>query len=77
MRVIFGLKKGCLLKVVLGILIRLIIDKVKEFIFNMIGFYFEGGRGFDLFVGSGGFGIEVFLCGFEYCIFVDCDFKVI
>ena len=43
----------------------------------MIGPYFEGGRGLDLFAGSGGLGIEALSRGFEHCIFVDRDFKSI
>ncbi len=50
-------------------------DKVKEAIFNMIGPYFEGGIGLDLFAGSGGLGIEALSRGFDKVIFVDRDPK--
>jgi 16S rRNA (guanine(966)-N(2))-methyltransferase RsmD len=50
---------------------------VKESIFNMIGPYFDGGRGLDLFAGSGGLGIEALSRGFDHCIFVDRDYKAI
>lgn len=77
MRVVVGLYKGYVLKVVLGYLICFIIDKVKEVIFNMIGLFFEGGIVFDLFGGSGGLGIEVLSWGIDKVIFVDWDGKVI
>ncbi|MGQ9007257.1 16S rRNA (guanine(966)-N(2))-methyltransferase RsmD [Bacillus stercoris] len=77
MRVISGSKKGRSLKAVPGTSTRPTTDKVKESIFNMIGPYFDGGRGLDLFAGSGGLGIEVLSRGFEHCIFVDRDFKAI
>lgn len=77
MRVVLGKCKGYLFKVVFGNIICLMIDKVKEFIFNMIGFYFDGGIVFDLFGGSGGFGIEVLSRGIDKVIFVDWDSKVI
>lgn len=70
MRVISGSKKGRSLKAVAGTSTRPTTDKVKESIFNMIGPYFDGGRGLDLFAGSGGLGIEALSRGFEHCIFV-------
>lgn len=71
MRVIVGEWKGYVLKVVLGNNMRLIIDKVKEFLFLIIGFFFDGDMVFDLFVGSGGFGIEVLSRGVEWVVFID------
>lgn len=73
----FWIKKGRSLKAVAGTSTRPTTDKVKESIFNMIGPYFDGGRGLDLFAGSGGLGIEALSRGFEHCIFVDRDFKAI
>ncbi|MGE8204201.1 16S rRNA (guanine(966)-N(2))-methyltransferase RsmD [Heyndrickxia sp. NPDC080065] len=73
MRVISGSKKGKLLKSVPGNQTRPTTDKVKEAIFNMIGPYFEGGIGLDLFAGSGGLGIEGLSRGLEKVIFVDRD----
>lgn len=52
-------------------------DKVKESIFNMIGPYFEGGIGLDLFAGSGALGIEGISRGLDKVIFVDIDGKAI
>ncbi|WP_259425463.1 16S rRNA (guanine(966)-N(2))-methyltransferase RsmD [Bacillus velezensis] len=77
MRVISGSRKGRALKAVPGTSTRPTTDKVKESIFNMIGPYFDGGTGLDLFAGSGGLGIEALSRGFDRCIFVDRDFKAI
>lgn len=77
MRVVSGTCKGRALKAVPGTTTRPTTDKVKEAIFNMIGPYFDGGRGLDLFGGSGGLGIEALSRGLEYMIFVDRDGKAI
>lgn len=77
MRIISGDKKGLPLKAVPGKDTRPTTDKVKESIFNMIGPYFEGGKGLDLFAGSGGLGIEALSRGFNEMIFVDRDMKAI
>ena len=45
--------------------------------FNMIGPYFDGGIGLDLFAGSGGLGIEALSRGLDKVIFVDRDGKAI
>jgi 16S rRNA (guanine(966)-N(2))-methyltransferase RsmD len=50
---------------------------VKEAIFNMIGPYFTGGFGLDLFAGSGGLGIEGLSRGLDKIIFVDLDRKAV
>lgn len=77
MRVVSGSCKGKALKAVPGNSTRPTTDKVKEAIFNMIGPYFDGGVGFDLFAGSGGLGIEALSRGLEKVIFVDRDGKAI
>lgn len=77
MRVISGEKKGLALKAVPGMNTRPTTDKVKEAIFNMIGPYFDGGTGLDLFAGSGGLGIEALSRGMDRVIFVDRDAKAI
>lgn len=46
-------------------------DKVKETLFNIIGPYFDGGHGLDLYSGSGGLGIEAISRGLERVIFID------
>ncbi|OZM58485.1 16S rRNA (guanine(966)-N(2))-methyltransferase RsmD [Lottiidibacillus patelloidae] len=77
MRVISGECKGRPLKAVPGTSTRPTTDKVKESIFNMIGPFFNGGIGLDLFGGSGGLGIESLSRGFEKFIFVDREAKAI
>ncbi|MFK3937052.1 16S rRNA (guanine(966)-N(2))-methyltransferase RsmD [Alkalihalobacillus sp. NPDC078783] len=77
MRVISGNKKGLTLKAVPGKGTRPTTDKVKESIFNMIGPYFDGGSGLDLYAGSGGLGIEGLSRGLDSVIFVDQDKKAI
>ncbi|MEH7383911.1 16S rRNA (guanine(966)-N(2))-methyltransferase RsmD [Bacillus sp. JJ1521] len=77
MRVVSGSKKGLHLKAVPGVSTRPTTDKVKESIFNMIGPYFDGGNGLDLFGGSGGLGIEALSRGIDKVIFVDRDQKAI
>jgi 16S rRNA (guanine966-N2)-methyltransferase len=76
-RVVSGNCKGKSLKAVPGNSTRPTTDKVKEAIFNMIGPYFTGGLGLDLFAGSGGLGIEALSRGFDGVIFVDRDGKAI
>ncbi|MHC0037287.1 16S rRNA (guanine(966)-N(2))-methyltransferase RsmD [Pseudoneobacillus sp. C159] len=73
MRVVSGIYKGRTLKAVPGNNTRPTTDKVKEAIFNMIGPYFDGGLGLDLFAGSGSLGIESLSRGLDKVIFVDKD----
>ncbi|MBA4538809.1 16S rRNA (guanine(966)-N(2))-methyltransferase RsmD [Bacillus aquiflavi] len=75
MRVVSGTCKGRSLKPVPGKQTRPTTDKVKEAIFNMIGPYFDGGLGLDLFAGSGSLGIEALSRGLDKVIFVDRDMK--
>ncbi len=77
MRVVSGVCKGRPLKAVPGMSTRPTTDKVKEAIFNIVGPYFEGGVGLDLFGGSGGLGIEALSRGLDKVIFVDKDQKAI
>ncbi|KGA97037.1 rRNA methyltransferase [Alkalihalobacillus alcalophilus ATCC 27647 = CGMCC 1.3604] len=77
MRVISGTKKGITLKAVPGQSTRPTTDKVKEAIFNIIGPYFNGGIGLDLYGGSGGLSIEALSRGLEKMIIVDQDKKAI
>ncbi|HEY4553944.1 MAG TPA: 16S rRNA (guanine(966)-N(2))-methyltransferase RsmD [Bacillaceae bacterium] len=77
MRIISGICKGRQLKSVQGKGTRPTTDKVKETIFNMIGPYFDGGIGLDLFAGSGGLGLEALSRGLERVIFVDRDMNAI
>ncbi|MBY6036212.1 16S rRNA (guanine(966)-N(2))-methyltransferase RsmD [Fictibacillus nanhaiensis] len=77
MRVIAGECKGRPLKAVPGTSTRPTTDKIKESIFNMIGPFFEGGIGLDLYGGSGGLGLEALSRGMEHFIFIDKDQKAI
>lgn len=71
MRVIAGSQKGRILKSVPGKGTRPTTDKVKEALFNMIGPYFSGGTGLDLFAGSGALGIEGLSRGLDTVVFCD------
>lgn len=77
MRVIAGEQKGLSLKSVPGESTRPTTDKVKESMFNMIGPYFQGGLGLDLYAGSGALGIEALSRGLTKVIFVDRNYKAI
>lgn len=77
MRVISGSQKGRQLKAVPGKNTRPTTDKVKESVFNIIGPYFDGGLGLDLFAGSGGLGIEGISRGLDKVLFIDSDYKAI
>ncbi|MFA8437608.1 16S rRNA (guanine(966)-N(2))-methyltransferase RsmD [Pueribacillus sp. YX66] len=77
MRIIAGDRKGIILKPVPGSSTRPTTDKIKEAIFNMIGPYFQGGLGLDLYAGSGALGIEALSRGLSKVIFVDRDRKAI
>lgn len=77
MRVISGTCKGRPLKAVPGTSTRPTTDKVKESIFNIIGPFFEGGKGLDLYAGSGGLGIEAISRGLDFVVFVDQNPKAI
>ncbi|MRG85515.1 16S rRNA (guanine(966)-N(2))-methyltransferase RsmD [Salinibacillus xinjiangensis] len=71
MRVVSGKYKGHPLKPMPGKQTRPTTDKVKEAIFQVIGPYFDGGLGLDLFAGSGGLGIEAISRGADKVLFVD------
>ena len=77
MRVVSGICKGRPLKAVPGNTTRPTTDKVKEALFNMIGPYFDGGIGLDLFAGSGGLGLEALSRGLDKVIFIDRESKAI
>lgn len=77
MRIIAGDRKGISLYSVPGDSTRPTSDKVKEAIFNMIGPYFQGGIGLDLYAGSGALGIECLSRGLSKVIFVDRNVRAI
>jgi 16S rRNA (guanine966-N2)-methyltransferase len=72
-RVIAGTARGRALKAVPGVGTRPTTDKVKEAIFSMIGPYFHGGLGLDLFAGTGGLGIEAISRGIDRVVFIDLE----
>lgn len=77
MRVISGINKGKKLFCPKDMSVRPTSDKVKEAIFNMIGYIDEDSVILDLFSGTGNVGIE-FLCrGAKECHFVDVSSKSI
>lgn len=75
MRVIAGKYKSRQLKTVKSSLTRPTTDRNKENMFNIIGPYFEGGIGLDLFGGSGGLGIEALSRGLSYLYSVDSQYE--
>lgn len=77
MRVIAGTKRGHKLNAVPGSSTRPTTDRVKEAIFNMIGPFFTGGCGLDLFAGTGGLGIEALSRGLERVVFIERDRKAL
>lgn len=75
MRVISGNNKGKKLFAPKDISVRPTADKIKESIFNIIGYIDEESIVLDLFAGTGSIGIE-FLCrGAKECHFVDVAHK--
>lgn len=73
MRVIAGRLKGHRLASVPGTDTRPTTDRVKEALFNIIGPYFSGGWGLDLYAGTGALGIEGLSRGLERVVFVDAN----
>jgi len=75
MRIISGTNKGMKLYAPEGMSVRPTSDKIKEAVFNIIGFIDEDSRALDLFAGSGNVGIEFLARGAEHCCFVDASHK--
>lgn len=73
MRVITGCARGHILKAPKGENTRPTSDKVKESLFNIIGYIDEEDKILDLFSGSGGIGIEFLSRGARVCYFIDED----
>lgn len=71
MRVITGSAKGKPLKTVKGRAIRPTADRVKESLFNVIGWRVVDADFLDLFAGSGNVGIEALSRGARSCVFVE------
>lgn len=75
MRIIAGEAKGRKLKSIKGTATRPTLDRVKEAIFNIIGFYLPAASGLDLFAGFGNLGLEALSRGAERFIFVEKDYR--
>lgn len=75
MRIISGTNKGMKLYAPEGMSVRPTSDKIKEAIFNMLGYIDEESVVLDLFAGSGGIGIEFIARGAKQCFFVDASNK--
>ncbi|MDW5299065.1 MAG: 16S rRNA (guanine(966)-N(2))-methyltransferase RsmD [Sedimentibacter sp.] len=75
MRIISGTNKGKKLYAPEGMSVRPTSDKIKESLFNIIGYINEDSRVLDLFAGSGNVGIEFLARGAEFCCFVDASHK--
>src|SRR5690625_2719144 len=71
MRVITGKLKGRLIYTVPSSKTRPTSDKIKESVFHVMGPYFDGGYGLDLFAGSGSLGIEAISRGMKSVTFID------
>ena len=71
MRVISGSKKGYKLKGPKGKDIRPTEDRIKESLFNILGYINEGSTALDLFAGSGSIGIEFLSRGASKVYFID------
>lgn len=77
MRIVAGISKGRILKAVPNQLTRPTSDKVRQAIFNMVGPFFNGGFGLDLYAGSGSLGIESLSRGLHKVIFIDNNSQAI
>lgn len=75
MRIISGTNKGMKLYAPEGMSVRPTSDKIKEAIFNMLGYIDEESVVLDLFAGAGGVGIEFIARGARLCYFVDASHK--
>lgn len=77
MRVITGKSKGSKLVAPKGLHTRPTSDKVKESIFNILGYIPNDSMVLDLYAGSGNIGIEFLSRGAETCYFIDNDINSI
>lgn len=77
MRVIAGLCRGRRLKSVKGLTTRPTADRVKEAIFNVLGFRVQDAIFLDLFGGTGSMGIESLSRGGAFTVFVEKERKAV
>jgi len=73
-RIISGILRGNKLASFTGNDVRPTSDRIKEWIFNVLG-NIEGSKVLDLFAGTGNLGIEAISRGAESVTFVDRSFK--
>lgn len=73
MRIITGSAKGTKLKTPKGLSTRPTSDRVKESLFNILGFNLSGIQVLDLFAGTGNLGLEALSRGASNAFFVDYD----
>lgn len=71
MRIIAGERKGHLLFVPKGLLVRPTADRVKEALFSILGPPQKHAKVLDLFAGTGALGLEALSRGAEEAIFVE------
>ena len=74
-RIISGTAKGMRLKTLPGTVTRPITDRVKEALFNIIGFDIVDSYFLDMFGGSGSVGIEALSRGASYAEFIEVNAK--
>lgn len=74
-RIISGKARGMRLKTLPGNITRPITDRVKEALFNIIGFEIMGSSFLDLFGGSGSVGIEALSRGAERVDIIELNAK--
>jgi len=73
LRIIAGELKGRKLRSLRGTKTRPTADRIREAIFNILGFQIQGSTVLDLFAGTGALGIEALSRGAESVVFADVD----
>ncbi|NPV52127.1 MAG: 16S rRNA (guanine(966)-N(2))-methyltransferase RsmD [Firmicutes bacterium] len=71
MRVISGIARGRRLKSLRGLATRPTADRVKESLFDILGFRVIDASILDLYAGTGGVGIEALSRGSRHAVFID------
>jgi len=71
MRIITGTARGMKLKAPAGLSTRPTADRIKESLFNILGYRVEGRQVLDAFAGTGNLGLEALSRGAASAVFVD------